>query len=86
MTIDVFFDLFNLVVVFRRKLVFINFAGAVEVWWDLLTNLFEVVYRGQFDFTEHAEATLLARKLIPKSNCFSDLAVEMLISTLNDRE
>lgn len=75
MTVDVFFDLLYLVVVFRRELVFINFAGAVEVWWDLLTNLFEVIDRGHFDFTEHAEATLLARKFIPKSNCFSDLAV-----------
>lgn len=86
MTVNLFFDLLYLVVVFRSKLVFINFAGAVDVWWDLLTNLFEVVDRGLFDFTEHAEATLLACEFIPDSNCFSNFAVKILITTLNNRE
>ena len=78
-----FFDLFNLMVVFGGQLIFVYFSSAVEILWNLLTNLFEVVHRCSLDFAEHAEATLLGCKLIPKSNSFSDYLVTLLILTLD---
>ena len=83
---NVLLDLFYLVVVFCSELVFVNLSCAVEIRWNWLTNLFEVIHRCLFDFAEHTEASLLACKLIPKSNGFSDFFVKVLILTFNDRK